>query len=472
MNQKDQLEARQKELEKRETRMGTEPVLRLLVTMSLPAMISMLVQALYNVVDSVYVSRIGEEALAAVSLAFPIQILIIALSVGMGVGINSGISRKLGQRNTQDAVFIAEHGLLLSVIISIIIAILAATAVVPFLQLFSNPGETLNMAIGYAQIVTFFAFGGVICQAGFAIMQGTGNMIQPMIGQLIGAILNIILDPIFIFGYFGLPAFGVNGAAIATVIGQIVAMIYVLLVLFFRKKNLLKLDFRKFRYKNQIMKGIIVVGLPAAVMQGIGSVMLSGYNLLLSYYGTTALAVFGVYFKVQSFVFMPIFGLGQGAMPIFGYNYGARDEKRFLATMKYAMIISTCIMIIGLLLFEVFPQYILKVFDASDDMIAMGDICLRAIAWHFPIAGICIIISNAFQAMGKSYISMIASFLRQIVFLLPAAFILAAIGGLNLNWYSFIIAESFSLIYLLFMFFRIKKRELDKFDVKGSQVAH
>lgn len=450
--------------------MGTEPILKLLISMSLPAMISMLVQACYNVVDSLYVSRLGEEALAAVSLAFPIQILIVALSVGMGVGINSGISRKLGQEKIHDAESIAEHGLLLSLVISVIFIILAFVAVRPFLGLFTPPGPTLTMAIGYSEIVTYLSFGSIICQAGFAILQGTGDMIQPMIGQLIGAILNIILDPIFIFGYFGVTPLGVNGAAIATVIGQIIAMIYVILIVFFRKKNLLKLDLKKFSFQWQYLKDIIFVGAPAAVMQGIGSVMLSGYNFLLAYYGTTALAVFGVYFKVQSFIFMPIFGLGQGAMPIFGFNYGARNEKRFLETLKYGIIISVAIMILGVLWFEFFPKTIFEIFDSSPEMTRMGVTALRIIALHFPLAGICIVISNSFQAMGKSYISMIASILRQIVILLPAAYIYSIIGGLDLNWFSFVTAEAVSLIYLVTMFMRTKHRVLDKFN-KPEQVA-
>lgn len=462
------LAASQRELKAREMRMGTEPVLKLLITMSLPAMISMLVQACYNVVDSIYVARIGEEALAAVSLAFPIQILLVALSVGMGVGINSGISRRLGQQNIEDAESIAVHGLLLSVIVSLLCVVIAFAGIRPFLGLFQDPGPTLTMATGYAEIVTYLAFGGIICQAGFAIMQGTGNMIQPMIGQLIGAILNILLDPIFIFGLLGLPAFGVNGAGIATVIGQIVAMIYVMLMVFFRKKNLLKIKIKGFRFRWPIMKDIIVVGLPASVMQGIGSIMLSGYNFLLAAYGTTALAVFGIYFKVQSFVFMPIFGLGQGAMPIFGFNYGARNKERFMATLKYGIIISLTIMILGVLLFELFPGTILSIFDASEQMMAMGKTCLRTIALCFPLAGVSIVFANSFQAMGKSYISMIASILRQLVFLLPAAYILSYFGGLDANWYSFLIAEAASLVYLYLSFRHVKKTILDKFPQKSS----
>lgn len=470
MSETSHLDNAKKELEARENRMGTEPVFKLLVTMSLPAMISMLVQACYNIVDSIYVARIGEEALAAVSLAFPIQILLVALSVGMGVGINSGISRRLGEGQIENAVYTAEHGLLLSCVISLLCVLLAFLGIKPFLSLFQGPGPTLTMAVGYSLIVTYFAFGGIICQAGFAIMQGTGNMIQPMIGQLIGAITNIILDPIFIFGYFGVPAFGVNGAGIATVIGQILAMLYVMIIVFFRKKNLLKLELRKFKFKMPIMKDIIVVGLPAAVMQGIGTIMVSGYNYLLASYGTTALAVFGVYFKVQSFVFMPIFGLGQGAMPIFGFNFGARNKDRFMQTLKYGIILSVTIMILGVILFEVFPGTILKIFDASDQMLAIGKVCLRTIALSFPFAGISIVLSNSFQAMGKSYISMIASILRQIVFLLPAAYILSMIGGLDINWYSFLISEIISLIYLSLSFRHVKKTVLDKFPVKEKAV--
>ncbi len=449
--------------EERENKMGTEPILKLLISMSLPAVISMFVQACYNVVDSIYVARIGEEALAAVSLAFPIQILIVALSVGMGVGINSGIARKLGQGKLSDAVQIADHGLILSLITSLLCVVFAFFGIRPFLELFSDPGPTLTMALGYSYIVTYLAFGSIFTQAGFSIMQGTGNMIQPMIGQLIGAITNIILDPFFIFGYFGFPQLGVNGAAIATVIGQILSMIYVLGIVFFRKKNILKVRFKGFHYSNEVMKEILVVGLPAAVMQGIGSVMLSGYNLLLAYYGTTVLAVFGVYFKVQSFIFMPIFGLGQGAMPILGYSFGARNEKRFMATLKYAMLISFAVMILGTLWFELAPQSILAIFDASPDMMSIGTTAFRIIALSFPLAGIGIVLSVSFQAIGKSYISMIASILRQIVILLPMAYIFSYLGGLELNWYSFLTAEAFSLLYLGLTFIHEKKTVLDKF---------
>ncbi len=446
-------------------KMGTEPVLRLIITMSLPAMVSMLVQACYNVVDSIFVAQIGEEALAAVSIAFPIQILIIALMVGMGVGINSAISRRLGEGNMEDALFAAEHGFVLSGILSLVCVVLGLTAVVPFLRMFAGTGNTFTMATGYATIVTVFAFGSIICQAGFAMLQGSGDMIQPMIGQLLGAIANIILDPIFIFGLLGVPAMGVNGAAIATVIGQILAMLYILIICLFRKSNLLHIDFSKFRYKPRIMGDIIQVGIPAAIMQGIGSVMLTGYNFILATYGTTALAVFGVYFKVQSFVFMPIFGLGQGIMPIFGYNFGARNRERFMETMKYSVIISVIIMLLGLVMFQAAPGALLSMFAASDNMQSIGQTAFRAISWSFPFAGIAIVISNAFQAMGKSYISMIASILRQLVVLLPVTWVLSSLGGLDMLWYGFIIAELVCLAYLILTFLHYKKKILDTWPV-------
>ena len=440
----------------RELRMGTEKIPKLLMSMALPAIISMTVQACYNIVDSIFVAQIGENALAAVSLAFPIQMIVVALSVGMGVGINSGIARRLGERRTEEAVYISEHGFLLAAIVSIILVIIGWFGITPFMDIFTSDPDILSKAVAYGQIITVFSFGIVICQAGFSTLQGSGNMMQPMIGQILGAVLNIILDPIMIFGLLGCPALGVAGAAIATVIGQIVGMIYIIIIVMRKKGNLLHLDFRKFKYKKNILMDIIRVGLPAAVMQGIGSFMLTGFNLILASFGSTALAVFGVYYKVQSFIFMPIFGLGQGAMPIFGYNFGARNPQRFRETLKTGIMIALCIMTAGLLIFQLFPDAIMSLFNPSADMLSVGRVCLRSISWAFPLAGISIMISTSFQAMGKSYISMIASFLRQLVILLPAAWVLSK-GGLDLVWWSFLIAEVFSLLYLALMYRKYQK---------------
>ncbi len=317
-----------------ENKMGTMHIPQLLFSMALPAIISMFVQAMYNIVDSVFVAQTGENALTAVSLAFPVQMLIVSCFVGMGVGINSGISRRLGEKKHREAEMVAEHGFLVAVILSLAAAVLGAVFSNIFVKMFTDNPEIIKGCTDYLLIVTIFSFGSIITQAGFSTLQGSGDMIQPMIGQLIGAITNIILDPIMIFGLLGFPALGVTGAAIATVTGQIIAMVYILIVVLKRKKNLLKLHFRSFKYRGAIMKDIAVVGLPSAIMQGIGSFMVTGYNLILAGYGMTAVAVFGVYFKVQSFIFMPIFGLGQGAMPIFGYNYGAQKAEAVQRDIK------------------------------------------------------------------------------------------------------------------------------------------
>lgn len=445
-----------------ENKMGTMHIPQLLFSMALPAIISMFVQAMYNIVDSVFVAQTGENALTAVSLAFPVQMLIVSCFVGMGVGINSGISRRLGEKKHREAEMVAEHGFLVAVILSLAAAILGAVFSNIFVKMFTDNPEIIKGCTDYLLIVTIFSFGSIITQAGFSTLQGSGDMIQPMIGQLIGAITNIILDPIMIFGLLGFPALGVTGAAIATVTGQIIAMVYILIVVLKRKKNLLKLQFRSFKYRGAIMKDIAVVGLPSAIMQGIGSFMVTGYNLILAGYGMTAVAVFGVYFKVQSFIFMPIFGLGQGAMPIFGYNYGAQNAKRFKETLKVSILTSLVIMFVGVLLFQLFPVQIFMLFNASEEMTAIGINCFRAISLAFPLAGISIMLSTSFQAMGKSYLSMISSFLRQMIFLLPFSYLFSLIGGLDTVWYGFIVSEIACLVFEVIVYRHYKKKVLDR----------
>lgn len=445
-----------------ENKMGTMHIPQLLFSMALPAIISMFVQAMYNIVDSVFVAQTGENALTAVSLAFPVQMLIVSCFVGMGVGINSGISRRLGEKKHREAEMVAEHGFLVAVILSLAAAVLGAVFSNIFVKMFTDNPEIIKGCTDYLLIVTIFSFGSIITQAGFSTLQGSGDMIQPMIGQLIGAITNIILDPIMIFGLLGFPALGVTGAAIATVTGQIIAMVYILIVVLKRKKNLLKLQFRSFKYRGAIMKDIAVVGLPSAIMQGIGSFMVTGYNLILAGYGMTAVAVFGVYFKVQSFIFMPIFGLGQGAMPIFGYNYGAQNAKRFKETLKVSILTSLVIMFVGVLLFQLFPAQIFMLFNASEEMTAIGINCFRAISLAFPLAGISIMLSTSFQAMGKSYLSMISSFLRQMIFLLPFSYLFSLIGGLDTVWYGFIVSEIACLVFEVIVYRHYKKKVLDR----------
>ncbi|MGV8905128.1 MAG: MATE family efflux transporter [Acetobacterium sp.] len=454
----------EKTLLKKPNKMGVVPIPRLLFAMSLPAIISMLIQSMYNVVDSIFVAQIGEEALTAVSLAFPIQILIISCFVGMGVGINSSIARRLGEGKKEEAANVAEHGFIIAIILSVVLAIFGSLISERFISLFTDNLLIISQGRDYLVIITIFCFGSIITQAAFATLQGSGDMIKPMIGQIIGAVTNIVLDPILIFGLLGLPAMGVRGAAIATVIGQFIGMIYMLVVVFKGKKNFLKLNFKVFHYDAIIIKDIIVVGLPAAIMQGLGSLMITGYNLILATFGMSAVAVFGVYFKIQSFIFMPIFGLGQGAMPIFGYNFGAKNERRFKQTLKVAIGAALAIMCFGTLLFWVFPAQMLIPFNASDEMLAIGINCFRSISIAFPLAGISIMISVSFQAMGKAYVSMIGSFIRQMVVLLPSSYILAKIGGLDLVWYGFIISEIICLAYELFMYNRFKHEIFDTWD--------
>ena len=445
-----------------ENKMGTRPIPGLLISMALPAIISMFVQAMYNVVDSVFVAQVGENALTSVSLAFPIQMLIVSCFVGMGVGINSGISRKLGEKRHRDAERVAEHGFLVAVIIAVAAALIGIFFSERFARMFTDNAEIVAGCASYLFVVTVFSFGSIITQAGFSTLQGSGDMIQPMIGQLIGAVTNIVLDPIMIFGLFGMPAMGVTGAAIATVAGQILAMVYIVMIVVFRKKNLLHLNFRTFRFSGEMLKEIAVVGLPSAVMQGIGSFMVTGYNLILAGYGMTAVAVFGVYFKVQSFIFMPIFGLGQGAMPIFGYNYGAKNAGRFKETLKVGITISLVIMVIGIVIFQTCSGLIFeKMFNASPEMTVIGVHCFKTISLAFPIAGVSIMLSTSFQAMGKSYLSMISSFLRQMIFLLPFSYLFSLLGGLDMVWYGFIVAELACLTFEIIVYRHFKKKTFD-----------
>jgi len=456
----------------KKNKLGVVPIPKLLFSMSLPAIISMMIQALYNIVDSIFVAQIGEEALTAVSLAFPIQMIIISCFVGMGIGINSAISRRLGQNKKNEAANVAEHGFLLAMLIAAVLGILGFFTAETFISLFTDNANIIAQGRSYLMIVTVFCFGSFITQAAYSMLQGSGEMIQPMVGQIIGAVVNIILDPIMIFGWLGFPALGVTGAAIATVIGQLFGMAYMLLVIFKSSKNHLKLDYKVFHYETAIVKDIVKVGLPAAIMQGLASLMITGYNLILAEFGMSAVAVLGVYFKIQSLIFMPIFGLGQGAMPIFGFNFGAKNRERFNETLKVAVTAALTIMTIGMLLFWIFPAQIMMAFNPSAEMMEIGINCLRSISLAFPLAGISIMIGVSFQAIGKAYVSMIASFIRQMVVLLPVTYLLAQIGGLDWVWYGFIISEVFCLAYELFMYRWYQRRIFDTWDASPIVVQN
>jgi len=382
----------------KENKMGTMPVNKLLVTMSLPMVISMIVQALYNIVDSIFVSRLSEDALTAVSMAFPMQNLMISVAVGTGVGINAMLSRALGEKKFEAANKTAENGIFIEVLGYVLFLLIGIFVTKPFFLAQAGAGDIANMGIEYTRICLLMSF-GIFMQIGFErILQSTGRTIFTMITQSTGAIINIILDPILIFGLFGMPKMGVAGAAIATVTGQICAAI--LAITFNLTKNPdVHISFKGFKPQIIFVKNILSVGIPSIIMSSVGSAMTFGMNKILITFSSTAVAVFGVYFKLNSFVFMPVFGLNNGMVPIVSYNYGAQNKKRLTKTIKLAIMYAVCIMFIGIMLFQFIPDVLLKLFDASDHMLEIGIPALRVISLSFAFAGICIVISSSLQAL-------------------------------------------------------------------------
>lgn len=438
-------------------KMGLKPVFPLLMSMAFPPMLSMLIQSLYNIVDSMFVAQIGEGALTAVSLAFPIQTLIVACSVGIGVGVNSYISRKLGEKDKKEANSAILHGLILALIGSILFVIIGAIAIRPFFGLFTTDPQILSDACNYTYICVFFCFGCFFHICIEKVFQSTGKMIFPMAIQGIGAIINIILDPIMIFGYFGFPAMGVSGAAIATVIGQISAMLLSVFILVFREHDV-KIDIKNFKFSFMTIKKILMVGIPNACMNALGGILVMGLNGLLIQFSNIAVSVFGIYFKLQTFVFMPASGLTQGAMPIMGYNYGAGYHNRLLDTLKYAIRVTFIIMFVGMLLFILLPEQLLMMFNASEDMLGIGVPALRIIGISFLPATLGFIYPTLFQAMGLGLHSLAVFLIRQLIVTLPLAYILAGPFGLTGIWVSFIVAEALGAIVSFFLYERIKKK--------------
>ena len=439
-----------------ENKMGTMPVNKLLITMSVPMMMSMMVQALYNVVDSIFVSRIEEDALTAVSMAFPMQMLMMALGMGMGVGVNALLSRSLREKDYDSVNKAATNGIFLAVCSYIIFLIAGRLLVRPFYVSQIDDANIINYGVTYLTICSTMSF-GLYTQVIFErLLQSTGMTFYNMITQMTGAVINIILDPILIFGLMGAPKMGIAGAATATVIGQIVAGTLAI-ILNLRLNKEIHISFKGFRPDIRVIGQIYTVGLPSIIMQSIGSVMVYGMNRILGVFSSTAVAVFGVYFKLQSFIFMPVFGLNNGMIPIVAYNYGAKNRLRMVKTIKLAVVFAVIVMLIGVAIFEVFPDRLFALFDASEHMLAMGVPALRIIAIHFPIAAVCIVIGSVFQSLGNGIYSMINSIMRQIVVLLPAAYLLARTGNVNNVWWSFPIAEIMSLACTLFFLLRINR---------------
>lgn len=441
---------------KEENKMGTMPVGKLIFNMSLPMMVSMLVQALYNIVDSIFVAKLSENALTAVSLAFPLQTLLIAVGAGTGVGMNALLSKSLGEKNFKKANDTAANAAVLYILSYILFLILGFSVVKPFYlsQIGNADVEIMEMGIEYLSTVMIFSF-GLFTQFFFErLLTSTGRTIFSMTSQLTGAVTNIILDPILIFGLFGAPKMGVTGAAIATVIGQCVAGI-VAAACNHKYNHDVKLSFKGFKPDLKIIGTIYAVGVPSIIMQSIGSIMTYCMNRILIEFSSTATAVFGVYFKLQSFFFMPVFGLNNGITPIIAYNYGAKQRKRMIHTIKLSMAVAFCLTFVGFIAFEAIPQVLLEMFNSSDELLAIGIPALRIIGIHYLIAWFCIVAGTVFQALGKAVFSMIVSIMRQLFVLVPAAYILAKVGGLHAVWWSFPIAEIISLAVSLTFLIRI-----------------
>ena len=434
----------QSEVQK-ENKMGVMPVGQLLFTMSLPIMISMLVQALYNVVDSMFVARVSENALTALSIAFPIQNLMIAVSVGLGVGLNAVVSRALGAKDTKGVNRAATNGIMLMFICGLLFMLGGATLVRPYFEMQTDIEEIVTSGIDYTSIVMMGSM-GVFMQILFErLLQSTGRTMLTMFSQGIGAIINIIFDPIFIFGYFGFPKMGVAGAAYATVLGQWIAALLGL-ILNIRMNPEVSINMKGFRPHGATIRLILSIGIPSVVMQSIGSVMTFLMNQILIAFSSTAVAVFGVYFKLQSFVFMPVFGLTNGTVPIVAYNFGARKGERMKKTIQYSVYAAIAIMICGALIFQSIPDKLLMLFDASDEMLRVGVPALRIISLSFPLAGFGIGAGAVFQALGFSVYSMVISLIRQLVVLIPCAYLIGMLtGDVTGVWWAFVVAEVVSL---------------------------
>lgn len=427
-----------------ENKMGVQPVGRLLAGMAIPMMISMLVQALYNIVDSIFVSRLSENALTAVSLAFPLQNLMIAVCAGTAVGMNALLSRSLGAKEQEKADLAANTGIFLALCSFVVFCVLGIFFSHTFFLLQTDVEEIVTAGTAYGQICLGCSI-GLFCQFTFErLLQSTGRTHLAMCTQILGALINIVLDPILIFGLFGAPQLGVAGAAVATVAGQCVAAVAAL-IMNLKCNPEIHLSLKKIRWHGAMVKNIYRIGLPSIVMMSIGSIMVFGVNRILISFTTTATAVFGAYFKLQSFIFMPVFGLNNGMVPIVAYNYGAKNPERVKRTIKLSILSAMTIMAVGLAIFELFPGFLLSFFDASENMLAIGTPALRIIALAFVFAGFCIIAGSVFQAIGNPFYSLIVSVCRQLVVLLPVAWLLAQTGNLTLVWLAFPIAELMSL---------------------------
>lgn len=461
--------------EYKENKMGTTPIFKLLITMALPLVISMLIQSLYNIVDSVYVGKFSKDALTAVGLAFPMQNLMIAMSTGIGVGINANLSKSLGERNNKKASLTAFNGLFIMLIIFIIFLVIGFTLIPTYMKALSTNQAVINYGVDYLRIVVIGCFGMLFAITFERLLQSTGKTGLVMFSQGSGAIINIILDPLLINGFWFIPAMGIKGAAFATIIGQFSSMI-ISLILNVKFNKDIKLNNETARIDLRLIKSILVVGIPSAIMAAIGSVLTFLMNTVLlrfehitipgtnQQYGDLPQTVYGLYFKLNSLFFMPIFGINNAVVPIVAYNYGARNKKKMLTAMKYSMILVSSLMLIGTSLFLAIPSQLLSIFadnkETASLLALVGKPCLRIISSSFMLAAFCIVLMSMFQALGNGIASMCVSCVRQLVILLPVAYLLSLTNNLNLVWLAFLIAEIVALALSILLFIKMYRAKI------------
>lgn len=443
-------------------KLGNMKIPKLLISLALPAMISMLVQATYNIVDSIFVAMISEDALTAVNLAFPLQMIIISVVVGLGIGITSYVSRSIGAKKLDDAKNASLHGYFIGFILWIILIIFALIVPRAFFERATDNQVVIEYGVKYISIIIYLSIGRIFAKVSAAILAGNGDMISSVKIQLVGAITNIIMDPIIIFGVLFIPAMGVVGAAIATSAAQLISMSYGLYLIFKVNKKTLGLRIKLFKINRRIILLLSVVGLPAMIMQGLSSVMIIYMNLILVEFSETAVNVMGVYFKLQSLIFMPVFGLCQGLMPIVGFNYGAKNRDRILEAVKFAVKISLGIIVVGILFFQILPKQLLWLFSASDNMTEIGVVAFRTISLGFLFASFSIVMSTVFIGLGKAYLSLLSSLLRQIAILIPLASYLSKLVGVEGVWRAFPITEVFTFVITVILTIWIYKSTLVK----------
>lgn len=451
-----------------ENKMGVMPVNRLLLTMAAPMVLSMLIGALYNVVDSLFVSRYGENALSAVSLAFPIQNIIIATGTGIGVGINALLSRYLGEKRQKAVNQTAMHGIILGMGFYVLILLFGIFCVRSFYTVQTNDAEIVSMGSDYLTVICVFGFGQMFQLIFEKILQSTGRTSYTMVMQIVGAVINIILDPIFIFGYCGLPAMGTRGAAIATVVGQIVAMLLGLYLNLTKNKDV-QLTFKSLEVERYYFKGICTVGIPTIIMQSMSSVMCFGINKLLLNFSTTSTAVFGAYFKLQTFVYMAIFGLNNALIPIVAFNFGAKRADRIKKVIRFSGMYSALIGLVGLIIMEMLPVQLISAFAPSEEMLSLGVTALRILGLSFVFGGISVMTCYALQGFSRGISSLIISALRQVIILLPMAAILGKAIGINGIWWSFLISETITVVVAILYLGFAEKKELTICDGRNIE---